>query len=106
MVPQFGIMEIAIILVIALIIFGPKRLPELGRSLGRGITEFREGVSSIGQPDEDDEDDLDDDLPTQAELNAAEDAETKLPGQEPEVTEVTVDEPEAVDAEVIRDTRD
>jgi sec-independent protein translocase protein TatA len=34
-------MEIAIVLIIALIVFGPKRLPELGRSLGKGIQEFR-----------------------------------------------------------------
>lgn len=48
MVPNIGILEIAIVLVIALIVFGPKRLPDLGRSLGKGIREFREGVSSIG----------------------------------------------------------
>jgi sec-independent protein translocase protein TatA len=34
-------MEIAIVLIIALIVFGPKRLPELGKSLGRGIQEFK-----------------------------------------------------------------
>lgn len=36
-----GLPELAIVLIIALIVFGPKRLPELGRSLGRGIREFR-----------------------------------------------------------------
>ena len=35
----------AIVLIIALVVFGPKRLPELGRSLGRGIREFRGSVS-------------------------------------------------------------
>jgi sec-independent protein translocase protein TatA len=39
--PNIGPMEIAIVLMIALIVFGPKRLPELGRSLGKGIQEFR-----------------------------------------------------------------
>lgn len=39
--PNIGPMEIAIVLIIALIVFGPKRLPELGKSLGRGIQEFR-----------------------------------------------------------------
>jgi sec-independent protein translocase protein TatA len=34
-------MEILVVLIIALIVFGPKRLPELGKSLGRGINEFR-----------------------------------------------------------------
>jgi len=38
--PNVGIWEIAIVLIIALVIFGPKRLPELGKSLGRGIREF------------------------------------------------------------------
>jgi sec-independent protein translocase protein TatA len=36
---------LAIVLIIALVVFGPKRLPELGRSLGRGIREFRGSLS-------------------------------------------------------------
>lgn len=51
-----GIQEVAIVLVIALIVFGPKRLPEVGRSFGRGLREFRrasnEFMASI--TDEDD----------------------------------------------------
>jgi sec-independent protein translocase protein TatA len=43
--PNVGPFELAIVLIIALIVFGPKRLPELGRSLGRGIREFRGSVS-------------------------------------------------------------
>jgi len=43
--PNVGPFELAIVLVIALIVFGPKRLPELGRSLGKGIREFRGSVS-------------------------------------------------------------
>ena len=39
--PNIGPMEILVVLIIALIVFGPKRLPELGKSLGRGISEFR-----------------------------------------------------------------
>jgi sec-independent protein translocase protein TatA len=38
-------MELAIVLIIALVVFGPKRLPELGKSLGKGIREFRGSVS-------------------------------------------------------------
>jgi sec-independent protein translocase protein TatA len=41
-------MELAIVLIIALVVFGPKRLPELGRSLGKGIREFRGSVSGDG----------------------------------------------------------
>ncbi len=49
---NIGLPEILVVLVIALIIFGPKRLPELGRSVGKGIREFR---SSISGNDDDDE---------------------------------------------------
>jgi sec-independent protein translocase protein TatA len=52
--PNIGPLEIAIVLVIVLIIFGPRRLPELGRSMGRGIREFRSSVS--GDKDKDDVD--------------------------------------------------
>jgi len=44
-VPNIGPMEIMIVLVIALVVFGPKRLPELGKSIGKGIREFRGSVS-------------------------------------------------------------
>jgi sec-independent protein translocase protein TatA len=52
MLGNIGPLEIIVVLIIALIVFGPKRLPELGRSLGRGIREFR---GSIGGDDDDDE---------------------------------------------------
>ena len=44
-----GPWEIAILLVIVLLVFGPKRLPEIGRSLGRGMREFKDSVT--GQDD-------------------------------------------------------
>ena len=45
--PNIGPMEIAIVLIIALIVFGPKRLPELGKSLGKGIQEFKGTISGV-----------------------------------------------------------
>jgi sec-independent protein translocase protein TatA len=38
-------MELIIILIVVLIVFGPKRLPDLGRSLGRGMREFKDSVT-------------------------------------------------------------
>ena len=45
-----------VVLIIALVIFGPKRLPELGRSMGKGIREFRGSISGNADDDDDDED--------------------------------------------------
>jgi sec-independent protein translocase protein TatA len=45
MLGDIGPLEIGIVLVIALIVFGPKRLPELGNGLGRGLREFKETVT-------------------------------------------------------------
>jgi sec-independent protein translocase protein TatA len=46
-VPSLGFGEILVILVIALIVFGPRRLPEMGRSIGRSLREFRRATSEI-----------------------------------------------------------
>jgi sec-independent protein translocase protein TatA len=51
-----GPMELVIVLVIALLILGPKRLPEAGKSLGRGMREFKNSIAGIaGNNDEDEE---------------------------------------------------
>jgi sec-independent protein translocase protein TatA len=42
-----------IILIVLLVVFGPKRLPEMGRSLGRGMREFKDSIT--GKDDDDDE---------------------------------------------------
>jgi sec-independent protein translocase protein TatA len=54
--PNIGPLEVLVVLIIALVVFGPKRLPELGRSLGKGIREFR---GSIGGDHEDEDTDTD-----------------------------------------------
>ena len=50
-----GPWEIAILLVVVLLVFGPKRLPEMGRSLGRGMREFKNSVTGKDRDEEDDE---------------------------------------------------
>jgi sec-independent protein translocase protein TatA len=44
---NLGIQEMIVIFVIALIIFGPKKLPEIGKSLGKGIAEFKKASSDL-----------------------------------------------------------
>jgi sec-independent protein translocase protein TatA len=50
---SIGIPELAIVLLIVLIIFGPKRLPGLGRSLGSGMREFKDSLTGKTKADED-----------------------------------------------------
>ena len=47
-----GLPEIAIVLVIVLVIFGPKRLPELGKSLGSGMKSFKDSVTNSHDDDD------------------------------------------------------
>ena len=56
MLGNIGPLEIIVVLIIALIVFGPKRLPELGNSLGKGIREFKDSVT--GDNDDDDDNDV------------------------------------------------
>ena len=51
-----GVPELLIVLVIALIVLGPKKLPEVGRSLGNGMREFKDSISGDSKRDDDDED--------------------------------------------------
>jgi sec-independent protein translocase protein TatA len=51
-VQGIGVTELAIVLVIVLIIFGPKRLPQLGRQLGDGMREFRDSITKRHEDDD------------------------------------------------------
>ncbi len=50
--PSIGPTELIIVLVIALLVLGPRRLPEAGRSLGRGLREFKDSVRGIADAEE------------------------------------------------------
>jgi sec-independent protein translocase protein TatA len=43
--PEIGITGLIVILIVALLVFGPKRLPEIGRSLGKGMREFKDSIT-------------------------------------------------------------
>lgn len=94
--------ELIVILIIALLVLGPSRLPETARSLGRGVRELRETLQGIGQDDDDDEEDVRDryedaaiepppaarkddpgGLPVDPAVVMAQDYEDDLPGEEP-----------------------
>jgi sec-independent protein translocase protein TatA len=49
---NIGPLELIIVLVIALIVLGPKRLPEAGRSIGKGLREFKDALSGEREPEE------------------------------------------------------
>ena len=53
--PNIGPLEIAIVLVIVLLIFGPKRLPGLGKQLGTGMREFKESITGKDKDGDDDD---------------------------------------------------
>lgn len=55
--PNIGPMELIIVLVIVLLIFGPKRLPGLGKQLGSGMREFKDSISGKGGKDDDEDED-------------------------------------------------
>lgn len=53
--PNIGPMELIVVLVIALLVLGPKRLPGLGKQLGSGMRDFKEAISGNDRDDEDDD---------------------------------------------------
>ncbi len=56
--PNIGPLELIIVLIIALIVLGPKKLPEVGRSVGKGMREFKGAISGESRRDDDDEEEL------------------------------------------------
>jgi sec-independent protein translocase protein TatA len=52
---NIGPMELVVVLVIALLVLGPKKLPEVGKSLGKGMREFKDSLSNMSGDDDKDE---------------------------------------------------
>lgn len=76
---NIGIAELVVVLVLVLIIFGPKRLPELGRSVGRGIREFKGSLDGKN-------DDADDEKPQTLNSTATEEPPVATPAGEKQET--------------------
>jgi len=51
--PNIGPLELGLVLIVALIILGPKKLPDMGRSLGKGMREFKTAISGDSRDDHD-----------------------------------------------------
>ena len=80
---SIGPQELLIVLVIALVVLGPSKLPEMARSLGKGVREFKEGINEgLGDSQDDDPPDLDEQAPLAAARTSA------LPPAEPRPTAV------------------
>jgi sec-independent protein translocase protein TatA len=93
--PNVGPLEIAVVLVIVLIIFGPKRLPELGKSMGNGIREFKSSLSGDSKDKDSPED-------KQRELQASQQAEVSQPKPPPADAE---DPAEPVEGEIVSENK-
>jgi sec-independent protein translocase protein TatA len=91
--PGIGIPELLIILVILLLVFGPKRLPQLGRQLGGGMREFKDSIQSKSGSDDDDDEDAADAVPGRPELTRAQQADVLDPT--PDATRTPVGERDA-----------
>jgi sec-independent protein translocase protein TatA len=91
--PNVGPLEIAVVLVIVLIIFGPKRLPELGKSMGHGIREFKNSISGDSDKDSPEE--------KQRELQASQQAQVSQPQPPPAAAESPA---EPVEGEIVSPT--
>jgi sec-independent protein translocase protein TatA len=87
-----GFPELVIIFVVALIVFGPRKLPELGRSLGKGLSEFKRASNELRST-------LDDEIRTEERkapvASSAPAIAAAVPALEPDVMDVT-SEPETV----------
>ena len=92
--PNVGPLEIAVVLVIVLIIFGPKRLPELGKSMGHGIREFKNSISGDSDKESPEE--------KKRELEASQQAQVSQPQPPPASAESPA---EPVEGEIVSENK-
>jgi sec-independent protein translocase protein TatA len=95
--PNVGPLEIAVVLIIVLIIFGPKRLPELGQSMGRGIREFKNSLSGDKDKDSPEE--------KRRELESSEQVQASQPQPSTTTTATTEKPAEPVEGEVVTENK-
>jgi sec-independent protein translocase protein TatA len=100
MINGIGPLELGIVLVIVLLIFGPKRLPGLGRQLGSGMREFKDSISGKSKDEDDRDDDAAADTPD-SRADSRESANAAL-GRPDSGGETRT---ETVDGEVVHDRR-
>ena len=89
--PQIGPLEILVILIVALVVFGPAKLPQIGRQVGRGFREFRkfqaglrDDIEDAFREDEEGDDESDeDDKPKQLGTGQPESARAETPQPDP-----------------------
>ncbi len=104
--PNIGPLEIAVVLIIVLIIFGPKRLPELGQSMGRGIREFRHSIS--GDKDKDSAEEKRPELQaseTASTATSTPSATTEATPTQPATGETAAKPAESVEGEVVTENK-
>ena len=80
-VGNIGAGELILVLIIALIVVGPKKLPDVARSVGTGMREFKESISGKGRDDDDDEDDRSERRQAEAALGRPEGEQAPLEGE-------------------------
>jgi sec-independent protein translocase protein TatA len=85
---SIGPLEIGIVLLIVLVIFGPKRLPQLGRSLGSGMREFKDAVTGKNKNDDDESPELEP-APDQAERVTTATADETPAGNRPKAADAS-----------------
>jgi sec-independent protein translocase protein TatA len=105
--PNVGPLEIAVVLIIVLIIFGPKRLPELGQSMGRGIREFKNAISGDKDKDSPEEErrELEASRSTADESGKPTEADAKPAETATKPTETDAKPAETVEGEVVTENK-